>query len=262
VSTAKDGGVKSESAVEMHGVTFSYDGVPVLEDVHLSIEEGDFVGVVGPNGGGKTTLLRIILGLLTPQRGSVEVLGETAASARPRIGYMPQHSALDLKFPVSVFDVVLLGRLGKGRTFGPFGRADKQAAAAALEELEAGELRNRPFEKLSGGQRQRVLIARALASAPEMLLLDEPTASLDIQMEGELYELLRKLNQRLTIVMVSHDLGVVSKNVRKVVCVKRKVATHPTGELTGDIIREMYGDVCIVRHDQVTGQEEISCPNL
>ena len=262
MSVAEHSDVKIETVVEMHGVTFAYDGTPVLEDVHFSIEKGDFVGVIGPNGGGKTTLLKVMLGLLTPQRGTVTVFGQPPAAGRRRVGYMPQHSALDLKFPVSVLDVVLLGRLGTGRSIGPFRRSDKRAAEAVMEDLEIAGLRNRGFENLSGGQRQRVLIARALVSDPELLLLDEPTASLDVQMESELYGLLKRLNERLTIVMVSHDLGVVSKNVRKVVCVKRKVTAHPTTELTGEMIQEMYGDVCIVRHDQVTGEGEIICPNL
>ena len=175
---------------------------------------------------------------------------------------MPQNSALDMRFPVSVLDVVLLGRLSRTGPIGPFRRADKQAALRTLEELEIDELRDRPFSGLSGGQRQRVLIARALVGEPDLLLLDEPTASLDLQAEDEFYELLRALNERRTIIMVSHDLGVVSQHVREVICVKRRVVMHPTSELTGDVIQEMYGGpMRVVRHDRIAGMEDHKCPN-
>ncbi len=250
IITAKGGG---RPVVQIAGMTFSYNGASVLENVTLTINEGDFVGIIGPNGGGKTTLLKIILGLLQPNEGTVRVFGKAPGVSRPRAGYVPQHAALDMKFPVNVMDVVLLGRLGKGRPFGPFGKADKEAARRALETLEVPDLAKKTYGDLSGGQQQRVLIARALASEPELLLLDEPTANLDLQMETDFYELLTRLNEKLTIVMVSHDLGVVSRFFRRVVCVKRTAVIHPTSRLSGEMIREMYGsDVCMVRHDQVT----------
>ena len=238
-------------AIAVRDLAFAYPGEPaVLEDVAFTIAEGDFVSVVGPNGGGKTTLLRLLLGLLSPSRGEVRLFGRPPEQARRQIGYMPQHPQLDPHFPVSARDVVLMGRLGPGRPRGLFGRDDKEAARRALAEVGLEEMGRRPFAALSSGQKQRVLIARALACAPRLLLLDEPTANLDLHVEGELYELLRELNRRLTVVLVSHDLGFVSRYVRTVVCVKRHVAVHPTSEITGDIIRDMYGgDVRVVRHD-------------
>jgi zinc transport system ATP-binding protein len=239
----------TEPVIAVKNVSFAYNGSPVLEEVNLTVGERDFVSLVGPNGGGKTTLLKLFLGLLVPTSGRVRVFGTDPVVSRPRIGYMPQHANVDPRFPASVTDVTLMGRVSKGRNFGPYRQVDREAAWRALRQVDLYEFRNRPFADLSGGQRQRVLIARALAAEPELLLLDEPTASLDVRMEEELYGLLKELNARLTIVLVSHDLGFVSKFVKSVVCVKRRVVVHPTSEITGEMIQEIYGDVRMVRHD-------------
>lgn len=236
-------------AIELDDVWFSYDGPPVLEDVNLHIHPGDFACVVGPNGGGKTTLLKLILGLLTPTRGSVRVFGTDPCRVRRRIGYAPQQSQFDPKFPASVMDVALTGRIGKTGLLGPYGRGDKRAAEQALQEVGCHDLRKRAFPSLSGGQRQRVLIARALAGEPELLLLDEPTANLDIKVEDEFQQLLRELNKRLTIVLVSHDVGFVAQFVKTVVCVRHRVSAHPTSQLTGELIRDLYGqEVRMIQH--------------
>ena len=250
--------MSAQPVVEIRDVSFAYDGTPVLEDVDLTIDDREFVSIVGPNGGGKTTLIKLLLGLLKPTAGTVRVYGASPVEARRRIGYMPQHTNLDPQFPVRVIDVVLMGRLGA--RFGPFREEDKKAAKTALRELEIEELARRPFSALSGGQRQRVLIARALAAEPDLLLLDEPTANLDLHVESELYELLKRLNDRLTIVLVSHDLGFVSQYVQSVVCVKRNVIVHPTTEITGETISEIYGgDMRLVRHDHACAQEGHAC---
>jgi len=225
----------------MSQVSFAYDGPPVLAGVDLTIPERDFVCVIGPNGGGKTTLLKLMLGLLEPQTGEVQVLGQSPEEARRRIGYMPQHAQLDPKFPVSVMDVVLMGRLGERLGFGPYRRADKAITMRVLGEVGLAGVAGRAFSSLSGGQRQRVLIARALACEPELLLLDEPTANLDPAVQDDLYDLLRDLNRRLTVVMVSHDIGFVSLFFKTVVCVHRSVHTHPRSELTSKRIADMYG---------------------
>jgi zinc transport system ATP-binding protein len=234
--------------IEFNGLSFSYPQTPVLQDVTFSIARGDYACVVGPNGGGKTTLLRLILGLLAPTRGSVRVFGRSPIEARRRIGYMPQHAQLDPQFPVRALDVVLMGRL-VGWSFGPFGRADKARALAALAEVQLADFARRPFAALSGGQRQRVLIARALACEPELLLLDEPTASLDPGVQDEMHELLHELNTRLTIVLVSHDVGFVTGHAKTVVCVNREVHVHCASSMTGDMIQTLYGqDVHMVQH--------------
>lgn len=237
-------------AVEVSGVWFAYEGGPVLEDAGFTIARGEMVSMVGPNGGGKTTLLKICLGLLRPDRGTVRILGMPPEEARGRIGYTPQHTSVDSHFPASVLDVVLMGRLGQTRPIGPFRRADRDAARAALREVELDQLRNRPFGALSGGQRQRAVIARSLAGEPELLFLDEPTSSLDVAAEQRLYELLARLNERMTILMTSHDIGFVSQSIHRVVCVKGTTEVHPTEELTGDVLRDLYAtDVRMVRHD-------------
>ncbi len=238
----------AEPVIEIRDLTFAYGATPVLSDVNLTIYQGDYVCMVGPNGGGKTTLLRLILGLLTPTRGSVRVFGKPPVEARRRIGYMPQHAQLDPQFPVRVRDVVLMGRLRNLR-LGPFGRADRAKAAAALAEVGLADYAKRPFAALSGGQRQRVLIARALACEPELLLLDEPTANLDPLVQDEMNELLRELNRRLTVILVSHDVGFVAQQVKTVVCVNRYVRVHGAEAITGDSIRALYGhDVQLVHH--------------
>ncbi len=239
----------SEPVVEISGVSFAYDGATVLEEVDLSVGERELVCLLGPNGGGKSTLLKLILGLLRPGRGTVRVFGRRPAQARRRVGYMPQYARHDPRFPVTVMDVVLMGRLER-HLGGPYRRADREAARVALEEVGLAELGARQFQALSGGQRQRVLIARALACEPDLLLLDEPTAHVDVAVESRFYEILQGLNERMTIMMATHDLGFVSDVVETVVCVNRRVNVHRTSQITGEIMQELYGgEVRAVHHN-------------
>jgi zinc transport system ATP-binding protein len=241
--------MSTEPVISLRDVAFSYGGAPALENVNLSIHQRQAVCIVGPNGGGKTTLVKLILGLLTPQRGQVRVFGQPPRRARLRAGYMPQHVQHDPQFPVTVMDIVLMGRL-RGLLGWP-GRADRRAALDALAQVGMEDFVPRPFAALSGGERQRVLIARALCCKPDLLLLDEPTSNVDSMVEARLLDLLRELNQRMTILMVSHDLGFVSGLVESVVCVNRRVVVHPTSEMTGQAIRDIYGgEVRVVRHNE------------
>ena len=238
--------------VEFQSVSFAYERQLVLEKVSLSIQQGDFVSIVGPNGGGKTTMLKLMLGLLTPKTGAVRLFGETPRRTRKRVGYTPQFLQVDYCFPVSVFDVVLMGRLQEGKWKARYDKTDKTAAEQALETMRLAEMKKASFRNLSGGQRQRVLIARALCANPELLLLDEPTSNIDPSSEEILFEILGELNKQLTIALVSHDIGFVSRLVKTVICVNRTVAVHPTSALNVQMIREIYGsdEIQMIRHDQ------------
>lgn len=218
-------------AAELREVCFAYvRGVPVLADVDLAIERGERLAVVGPNGGGKTTLLRLLLGLLEPQGGRIEVFGETPAGARRRLGYIPQHAAIDCSVPASALEVVLMGRLRRS-PWGPrFRRRDRERAKASLEQVGLAAIAGRRLSELSGGQRQRVLIARALIGEPEMLLLDEPTSSVDSASASAIMDALCDLGNT-TLVLVSHDARLAADRFDQVIHVHRQV--HPSSMTRG-----------------------------
>ncbi|MCL7489085.1 MAG: ABC transporter ATP-binding protein [Desulfobulbaceae bacterium] len=250
---------KREIVISFDKVDFSYNGEPVLIDVNLQVQEREIIGIVGPNGGGKTTLLRLILGLIKPDRGEILVFGDTPARSSHRLGYVPQHMQFDHRFPVAALDVVLMGLTGK-TGFGPFSRTQAAAAEEALDAVSLLQYRKKPFAELSGGQRQRVLIARALATSPDMLLFDEPTANVDTSAGEQLYEILDRLNQTMTILVVSHDIGFVNHHISSVVCVNHRVRVHPTSDLTGRNIVDLYGhDMALIRHDHRCSGEGHSC---
>jgi zinc transport system ATP-binding protein len=237
------------AAIQIRNLSFAYDNIPVISDVHLDIYPKDSACIVGPNGGGKTTLIKLILGLLTPTEGTVRVYGEKPEKERRRIGYVPQHAHYDARFPISATEVVRMGRLGNSIS-GRYTRHDKKAALDALDAVNLADLSERSFSELSGGQRQRILIARALASGGDILILDEPTASLDRQSEQHLFALLAELNKTMIILMVTHEIGVSSTFFKRVICVNNQVYVHPTSELTGELLRDMYGgDLRMIRHD-------------
>jgi len=250
-------------AVEMSDLSFSYDGSSVLADVRLSVQCGDFVGVVGPNGGGKTTLLKLILGLLRPSSGWVRVFGERPHRTRNRIGYVPQSFAAPGGFPVTTIEVVLTGRLRSRGPVGRYGHADRRAAEAALERVGLADHADRPLGSLSGGQRQRALIARGLTAGTDMLVLDEPTAHVDFAAENEIHTVLQDVNRDMTIILVTHDLSFVTSAVRTVFCVNRRVTrheTHAVDDATDDLIRRMYASgKKMVLHDECCDGTESPC---
>ncbi len=223
--------------IRLEDVWVRFNHNTVLEDIDLTVPRGDYLAVLGPNGGGKTTLLRTILGLVTPERGKVEVLGKPPSKTRDRIGYVPQHARYDKDFPVSVWDVVLMGRLSNGRSSG---KDDEEVAVDALKAVDLLDLKDRQIDELSGGQRQRVFIARALTVEPEILLLDEPTSSIDTKVETNLYDLLADLNKTITIMMVTHDVAVVSTRVKRVACLNRKLILHDEKQVTKEELETTY----------------------
>ncbi|MGD8990977.1 MAG: metal ABC transporter ATP-binding protein [Desulfobacterales bacterium] len=230
----------STPIVEMNNVSFAFNGETVLQDVSLEIRQGDFMAMIGPNGGGKTTLLKLILGLLKPDEGSVRVTGQSSQKASAKIGYVPQDVYINRSFPITALDVVLMGKLEPKKRWARKTTSNRQEALAALARLEMAGLAEKKIGELSGGQCQRVFIARALVTRPRLLLLDEPTASIDTKGQAEFFEMLKDLNRDVTIVVVSHDLLAVSRYVKSVACVNRVLHHHNQAEITGEMLETMY----------------------
>ncbi|MFH1090073.1 MAG: ABC transporter ATP-binding protein, partial [Pseudomonadota bacterium] len=216
----------STPVIEIKDLWFSYNGVPILKNVNFTVEQDDFVAVIGPNGGGKTTLVKLMLGLLGADRGSIRVFGLSPEKAAPRVGYVPQEMGVSVGLPVSVQSVVLMGRMRPGGGWRKFSKPDRTAAQAALERVSMWDLRQRRINELSGGQKQRVYLARALVSEPKLLIFDEPTSSVDSRGQTDFYDFLKELNKSATIVVVSHDLMVLSTYVKSVACVSQQVHFH------------------------------------
>ena len=226
--------------IQLQNVWFAFNGRPVLRDVSFDAQRGEFLALIGPNGGGKTTLLKLMLGLLEPNHGQVLVFGKPPHQSFHSFGYVPQEMGGSRSFPVSVLDAVLMGRLQPRRLRSRFTTRDREAAENALRQLEIWQYRHRRVGELSGGQRQRVFIARALVTEPEILFLDEPVANIDAKGQAELHALLEELNQTVTIVMVTHEVMVISSYVKSVACVNRSVHFHGSSEITAEMIDQTY----------------------
>ncbi|MFA7057891.1 MAG: ABC transporter ATP-binding protein [Candidatus Cloacimonadales bacterium] len=228
--------------VEFEDVNFNYDNSAILSDINFVIEKNDFVAIVGPNGGGKSTLLKLILAQLAPTRGKITVFGNKNYKSLEKIGYVPQFITHQSDFPLRLIDMVLQSKLRSNSLFARYSKADKQKAQKILDRLQIGEYKDRFLAELSGGQRQRALIARALIDDPKLLILDEPTASVDISVEKDIYEILRDLNKDMTIILVTHDVNFVSKYVNKVFCINRYLHTHKLDELESHNAEEAYNN--------------------
>lgn len=228
------------AALEFRQVNFRYREVPVLVDVSLQVAEGECVSMIGPNGGGKSTLLKLAMGLLKPDSGEILVLDHKPHTGCRRIGYVPQHLHFDPKFPITCLEVVLMGRIDRLPWWGRYSPEDRAAAHEGLRRVGLNGMEERPFASLSGGQKQRVLIARALFTNPRLLLLDEPTANVDLTVEERFVELLEELRERVTIILVTHDLGLVERLTGQVICVNRRVHRHRVADLDGEILRQIY----------------------
>lgn len=227
--------------IECRDVHLSFGALKVLEGISFTVSGQETLCVVGPNGGGKSTLLKVLLGLLKPQQGQVRVLGLEPRKARSRVGYMPQHIEIDPLFPIDVEGIVRMGRL-KPRGMGFYSRGDRLAVVKAIEEVGLQDQRREAWINLSGGMKQRVLIARALVNEPDLLLLDEPTAMVDAHIEAKLLEHLKSLHDRMTILLVSHDAAFVSGLVDEVLCVNRTAALHPLKDVDAQTMQHLYGE--------------------
>ena len=209
------------SVVNFENVSFAYTAEdPIFNSINFTVASGEFIGIIGPNGGGKTTLLKLLMGFLKPNTGRIHVFGKSPGLALANLAYVPQALHFDREFPISVLELVLSGRLSRLPWYGIYTQADRKAALDALEKVGLLDMKAQPFGELSGGQAQRALIARALVSEPKLLLLDEPTASVDTQAQGEIYKILKELQGKMTILMVTHDLKAAIELVQRVLCVQ------------------------------------------
>jgi len=237
-----------EPLLKIENLTVGYDKVPVLKNVNLEIFDNDFLGVIGPNGGGKTTLLKAILGLLKPEHGKILFRDDMHGRKKP-IGYLPQVRHIDRKFPITVFDVVLSGSIMENR------KKEKAEAKAKVEDLlhEMGvaNIRNKAIGELSGGQMQRVFLCRALLSNPKLLILDEPDTFVDNRFEGELYEKLRLLNEKIAIILVSHDVGTISSHVKTIACVNNNLHYHPSNIISQEQLNGYNCPIQIISHGEI-----------
>ena len=236
--------------LELKGITAGYEQTVVLRDVNLTIREHDFIGIIGPNGGGKTTLVKAILKAV-PYTGKVSYSKEIESGGYRHIGYMPQISDLDKTFPISVREVVLSGLQARKKLFGRYTSADREKAENLLRICGIESVARRPIGALSGGQLQRALLGRALISDPKLLILDEPTNFVDNRFEKELYALLKQFNDKMAIVMVSHDLGTISSHVKQIVCVNRHVHRHNSNRITAEQLHNYDCPIQVVFHGDV-----------
>jgi zinc transport system ATP-binding protein len=213
-------------AVEINDVSFAYDREKVLEHVSLTVDPLDFLAIIGPNGGGKSTLLRLMLGLLKPQSGTIRIFGKPPSKMQQSVGYVPQNTNVNTDFPIKVIEVVLIGHVGSKRPLFGYGKEEIACAMGALAQVGMEAYAHHRIGDLSGGQRQRVMIARALCAHPKLLILDEPTASIDVKGQKEIYDLLKLLNKTITVIVVSHDISVILEYANKAAHVNRRLAFH------------------------------------
>ena len=237
--------------VEIRNLSAGYGQNIVLHNVNLSIYKNDFVGVIGPNGGGKTTLLKAILGLLTPITGEIVFAESMTEGNTHRVGYLPQINNIDRKFPVTVYDVVRSGLMSRKRIIGNYSRTENERANDLISEMGIGSIRNKAIGELSGGQIQRALLCRALVNEPKLLILDEPNTYVDNRFERELYEKLKILNDKLAILLVSHDLGTISTYVKSYACVNSSLHYHAGNKVTPELLKSYECPIQIISHGDI-----------
>ncbi|MFK5894538.1 MAG: metal ABC transporter ATP-binding protein [Pseudomonadota bacterium] len=246
--------------LKLENISFAYEQFPVLENISLQMQEGDFAALIGPNGGGKTTLIKIILGLLKADKGKVQLFNHSVSEAKNNLSYVPQYANFSHDFPISVRDTVIQGCLTsqnlqlknkgsklvnfffKKENWGWYTKADYQRAEQAMREAYIWEYRDKAIATLSGGQLQRVMVARALAGDPKLLILDEPTANIDERSEKDIFDLFKELNERMSIIVISHDIGFVSSYVNQVFCLNKTLVCHQADVVDSESIHHLYGE--------------------
>lgn len=236
--------------IEIVDLTVQYGNTVALENASMLVNENDFIGVIGPNGGGKTTLLKAILGLIKPSKGKI-IFSEKLKNRGSDIGYLPQVNKFDQRFPITVVDVVISGLAGHNTWLKPTASKSKEKALSILDELGILHIANKPIGELSGGQMQRVFLCRALIADPKLLILDEPGTYVDNKFESELYEKLAVLNKRMAIVLVSHDVGTICTHVKSIACVSRQLHYHPSNIITPEQLASYNCPIQIITHGEV-----------
>jgi zinc transport system ATP-binding protein len=252
-----------EPIIEIENLGIRYDNVVALEHVNLTIYDNDFIGIIGPNGGGKSSLIKAIMGI-TPYSGNITYNKKLLRHKKPHIGYLPQVSAFDKAFPISVEEVIMSGLQAEKGLLKGYGKEERQRVEAILERAKLSELRKRAIGELSGGQLQRVMLCRAIISNPRLLVLDEPTNFVDNKFENELYTLLHDLSHDMAIIMVSHDIGTISSVVRSIVCVNRHVHRHDSNIITEEQLRNYDCPIQLISHGDVPHTilgEHHNCPH-
>ena len=240
-----------QKIIELIDVTAGYGQEFALKDVNLSVYDNDFIGVIGPNGGGKTTLAKLLVGLLKPTKGRIVLSQQRSDGLQNIIGYLPQINRFDTRFPISVIDVVLSGLISEKGLLFRFGRKDKAKALALLEQMGIAYLKNKPIGELSGGQMQRVFLCRAIITSPKLLILDEPNTFVDNQFEADLYETLKQLNRQMAIMIVSHDVGTISYYVKTIACVNRFLHYHPSNIISEQQLAAYGCPIQIITHGDI-----------
>jgi zinc transport system ATP-binding protein len=237
--------------LEIKDISAGYAEEIILRDVNLVVNDHDFIGIIGPNGGGKTTLLKVILGLIKPYRGSVKFFDSTGSKPGNLIGYLPQINQIDLRFPISVLDVVLSGLMSNEGLFSRYSGKLKKHAEQLLRQMGIYDLRGKTIGGLSGGQLQRVYLCRAIVSSPRLLMLDEPNTFVDTRFETDFYEILKDLNKEMAIIVVSHDVGTISWYVKTIACVNRNLHYHPTNVITPEQLASYNCPIQVITHGDI-----------
>lgn len=236
-----------DTILELKNITAGYDGSVILKEVNFSVKEKDFIGIIGPNGGGKTTLLKVILGLIHPYRGEVVY----HKSRQNLFGYLPQNQTIDKRFPINTTEVVLSGLMSEKGIFKSYSRAEKSKAVELLKTYGMEDYLKTPIGELSGGQMQRVFLCRAIIASPRVLILDEPTTYVDSHFEKEFYTILKELNKTLSILIVSHDVGTICSYVKTIACVNRDLHYHNSNLISTEQLKAYNCPIDLITHGDV-----------